>query len=116
MRFLPVLLTTSANDTEIKKGAENVLEKYFKQEEGVTYSITFKSRNNSQIGRNFIMDALTEIIKTFNSNNKVDLDKPEYAILVNIIKGVCLISVCQDFYNLKKYNLSEYFTLKTKND
>ncbi|CAD5121773.1 DgyrCDS10250 [Dimorphilus gyrociliatus] len=86
MRFLPVLLTTAATDSEIKKGAENVLEKYFKQDDGVTYSIVFKSRNNSKIGRSFILDAITEVVKGFNSSNKVDLNAPKYAILINIIK------------------------------
>lgn len=44
---------------------------------------------------------------SLNPENKVDLNNPQYTIVVEIIKTVCCLSVVRDYVLFRKYNLQE---------
>lgn len=44
---------------------------------------------------------------SLNPENKVDLNNPQYTIVVEIIKSVCCLSVVKDYVLFRKYNLQE---------
>lgn len=44
---------------------------------------------------------------SLNPENKVDLNNPQYTVVVEIIKNVCCLSVVRDYVLFRKYNLQE---------
>lgn len=44
---------------------------------------------------------------SLNPENKVDLNNPQYTVVVEIIKTVCCLSVVRDYVLFRKYNLQE---------
>lgn len=42
-----------------------------------------------------------------NPGNKADLKNPEIAVVVEVIRGICLLSIAPYYYKFKKYNLLE---------
>ena len=50
---------------------------------------------------------LAEMVLRRNPDNKADLKHPQLAILVEVIRNVCCLSVLPDYFELRKYNLLE---------
>ena len=44
--------------------------------------------------------------QTFAEFNKVHLDNPEYAIMINVVKTVAMMAVVKDFKLLCRYNIN----------
>lgn len=106
LRLLPIEITCKAYMNDIKAKASALFEKYFSQEPK-TFSIVFNRRNNNNIKRNEIIEDLAEIILRKNPGNKADLKNPEIAVIVEVIRGLCLLSIAPNYYRFKKYNLLE---------
>lgn len=106
LRLLPIELICKAYMDDIRTKASTLLEKYFAQEPK-TFSIVFNRRNNNSIKRDEIIEDLAEIILKKNPGNKADLKNPEIAVVVEVVRGVCLFSIAPNYYKLKKYNLLE---------
>lgn len=64
-------------------------------------------RNNNSIKRDEIIEDLAEIILKKNPGNKADLKNPEIAVVVEVVRGICLFSIAPNYYKFKKYNLLE---------
>jgi len=54
-----------------------------------------------------IINDIADQVCAINKENKVNLDSPELAIIVDVIRNVCCLSVVQEYYQLKKYNILE---------
>lgn len=50
---------------------------------------------------------MAEIILRKNPGNKADLKNPDIAVIVEVIRGICLLSIAPNYYKFKKYNLFE---------
>lgn len=50
---------------------------------------------------------MADLITLKNHKNKVDLKNAEVCVLVEVMKGLCCLSVLPDYFLLKKYNLVE---------
>lgn len=111
LRLLPIEIICKANMNDIKSKADAMLEKYFAQEPK-TFSIIFNRHSNNNIHRNEIIEDLAEIINKKNPGNKADLKNPELAVIVELIRGFCLMSVAPNYYKFKKYNLLEICNTK----
>lgn len=111
MRILPVEVVCKAKMEDIKLKADPLLEKYFTQEPK-TFSIVFNRHSNNNIQRNHVIEDLADIIAKKNPGNKADLKNPELAVVVEVIRGVCLLSVAPNYYKYKKYNLLEICGVK----
>ncbi|XP_048407994.2 THUMP domain-containing protein 1 isoform X1 [Stegostoma tigrinum] len=107
LRMLPVSGSCKAFMEEIPKYFETFLEPWFKAPKKATFQIVYKARNNSHMSRDDVIRALAGVVINLNPENKVDLNNPEYTIIVEIIKGVCCVSVVQDYILFRKYNLQE---------
>ena len=57
--------------------------------------------------RNEVIEELASIIAKKNPGNKADLKNPEIAVVVEAIRGFCLLSVAPNYMTYKKYNLLE---------
>ncbi|XP_011342222.1 THUMP domain-containing protein 1 homolog isoform X2 [Ooceraea biroi] len=106
LRLLPIQVICKAYMNDIRTKASALFEKYFAQEPK-TFSIVFNRRSNNSIKRNEIIEDLAEIIARKNPGNKADLKNPEIAVVVEVIRGICLLSIAPNYYKFKKYNLIE---------
>lgn len=59
---------------------------------------------------------MAEIINKKNPGNKADLKNPELAVIVELIRGFCFMSVAPNYYKFKKYNLLEICNTKESTD
>ncbi|XP_011873543.1 PREDICTED: THUMP domain-containing protein 1 homolog [Vollenhovia emeryi] len=106
LRLLPIEVVCKAYMDTIKAKASELFERYFAQEPK-TFSIVFNRRSNNSIKRNEIIEDLAEIIMKKNPGNKADLKNPDIAVIVEVIRGICLLSIAPNYYKFKKYNLLE---------
>ncbi|XP_043496618.1 THUMP domain-containing protein 1 homolog [Polistes fuscatus] len=106
LRLLPIEAVCKAYMNDIKSVASVIFEKYFSQEPK-TFSIVFNRHSNDSIHREEIINDLAEIIKKKNPGNRANLKNPELAVVVEVIRGLCLISIAPDYYKYRKYNLLE---------
>lgn len=106
LRLLPIMATCKANLPDIMECAGKLFDKYFLKESS-TFAVIFNKRFNSSASRELIIKELAELILLKNSNNKADLKNPGLCIIVEIIKGICLLSIVDNYYAYKKYNLHE---------
>lgn len=106
LRLMPIEVVTKANLKDIMDGAGKLFDRYFLKEPK-TFAIIFNRRFNNGIDRDSVIKELAEMISAKNRNNKANLKNPELAVIVEVIKGLALISVVPEFSQLRKYNLME---------
>lgn len=106
LRLLPILKTCKANTAEIVDCAGSIFDTYFLKEPS-TFAIIFNRRLNNNVSKDDTIKELAELITLKNSGNKANLKKPKLAVIVEVIKGICLIGVVENYYEYKKYNLFE---------
>ncbi|XP_025939108.1 THUMP domain-containing protein 1 [Apteryx rowi] len=107
LRMLPISGTCKAFIEDMKKYTETFFEPWFKAPNKGTFQIVYKARNNSHMSREEVIKELAGIVGSLNPENKVDLNNPQYTIVVEIIKNVCCLSVVRDYVLFRKYNLQE---------
>ncbi|XP_063284953.1 THUMP domain-containing protein 1 [Pelobates fuscus] len=107
LRMLPVSGTCKAFPEDLRKYAEKFFELWFKAPNKGTFQIVYKARNNNHMNRDDVIKDLAGIVGSQNPENKVDLNNPEYTIVVEIIKNICCLSVVKDYILFRKYNLQE---------
>lgn len=115
LRLLPVETVCRANVEDIKNAAGKLFDKYFLNGEPKTFSIIVNKRYNNNIDRMGIIRELADIVTFKNVAHKVCLGNPQFTIIVEVIKGLCCLSVVPDYLQLKKYNLAE-LAAKPKTD
>ncbi|KAG7211888.1 hypothetical protein KM043_011099 [Ampulex compressa] len=113
LRLLPIEVVCKAYMNHIKAKAEELFEQYFSQEPK-TFSIVFNRHSNNNIHRDEVIEDLAEIIARKNPGNKADLKNPEIAVVVEVIRSNCLISIAPNYYKYKKYNLLEICNTNSK--
>lgn len=107
LRFWPVDAVCRANVNEIKNAAGQLFDKVFLNAEPTTYSIAFNKRHNNAVDRMEIIQELANMVDFKNSAHKVDLKTPKITVVVEVIKGLCCISLLPDYFKWRKYNVHE---------
>lgn len=107
LRFIPVEVVCKASIEDIKNAAGKLFDKYFLNVEPKTFSIVFNKRYNNSVERMAIIRELADIVAFKNVQHKVDLKNAELSVVVEIIKGLCCLTVLPDYNELKKFNLVE---------
>lgn len=107
LRFLPVEVVCKATLDDIKNSGGKLFDKYFLNTEPTTFSIVVNKRYNNNVDRMQIIQELADIVSFKNSQHKVDLKNPKTSVIVEIIKGLCCLTVLPDYNELRKYNLFE---------
>lgn len=115
MRLLPIMATCKANLPDIMECAGKLFDKYFLKEPS-TFAVIFNKRFNSSVSRELIIKELAEMVVLKNGDNKADLKNPGLCIIVEIIKGICLLSIVDNYFTYKKYNLHELCKEESCND
>ncbi|XP_063980074.1 THUMP domain-containing protein 1 homolog [Diachasmimorpha longicaudata] len=114
LRLIPILVICKANIDDIKHKANDLFDKYF-VEAPKTFAIVVNRRYNS-MKRDEIIEALATLIANKNSGNKADLKTPEIAVVVEIIKNHCFLSIAPEYFKYRKYNLTEICAVKAESD
>ena len=106
LRFLPVMDTCNAKVEHILKTAKPIITKIFHEvSEGFTYSIMWKIRCNDSIKRDDILPLLIDYMNSVNHTHRTDYSNPNFVLHFDVVGPVCFISLLQDFFKYKKYNL-----------
>ena len=106
LRFLPVIDTCNAKVDYILKTAKPIITKLFHEvSEGFTYSIMWKIRCNDNVKRDDILPLLIDYMNSVNHAHRTDYSNPNIVLHFDVVGPVCFISVLQDFFKYKKYNL-----------
>ena len=110
LRLLPVVGTCKANLKDITELAKVALEPFFTEKQfEVTYTVNFKARNNSGIGREMTVSTLRDTISDTFSSVLLHYTpvNPQLTIMVEVMCGVACLAVARDFAHFRKYNLVE---------
>jgi tRNA acetyltransferase TAN1 len=110
-RFIPVEVVCKANISDIYENAGKLFDKYFLKNAS-TFAINFNRRCNNDLSRDDVIKQLADLVTSKNIGNKVNLKNPDKSINLEVIKGLCLISVLPNYLKLKKYNLNELWSKK----
>lgn len=106
LRFLPVIDTCNAKVEHILKTARPIITKFFHEvSEGFTYSIMWKIRCNDSVKRDDILPLLIDYMNSVSHAHRTDYSNPNIVLHFDVVGPVCFISVLQDFFKYKKYNL-----------
>ncbi|KAI9319594.1 hypothetical protein DFJ73DRAFT_329568 [Zopfochytrium polystomum] len=105
-RILPIERCSAAFLADIITLAKKIVVPQFPSDSPVKYSIVFNRRFNDQISRVELIPKLAELV---GPAHQVDIKNLDRVILVEIFKGICGMSVVDDFYKYKKYNLEAVF-------
>lgn len=106
LRLVPVEAVCKANLPDILNAGGKLFDKHFLKE-GHTFSIIFNKRYNNVIKRDDVIHELANVVSQKNIHNKVDLRNPELSVIVEVIKGMCCLSVVESYLKYKKYNIVE---------
>ncbi|XP_065359344.1 THUMP domain-containing protein 1 homolog [Calliphora vicina] len=106
LRLVPIDAVCKANDKDIVNTAGQLCDKYFLKEP-TTFSIVFNKRFNNDINRDQMIREIADLIHAKNIKNKVDLKHAKRSLVVEVIKGLCCLTVVDDYMAMKKYNLVE---------
>ncbi|KAK9502693.1 hypothetical protein O3M35_011410 [Rhynocoris fuscipes] len=104
IRLLPIEITCKAFIDDIKKAANDIFDQHFKCDP-TTYAVIYNHRCNNSVVREEIIESICLLVRDRNLKHSVDLRNPKKAIIVEIIKGVCCLSVVPNFNEFMKYNL-----------
>jgi len=106
LRLLPILGTCKAHDKNMRELVHNVLPEAFKQSQGCTYSVLFKTRNTNQVTREDVFKMIHAVVRDVPGGQwKVDLNSPDVSVVVEVIRNVCCVGIVKNFYDKRKYNL-----------
>ncbi|PNF43257.1 hypothetical protein B7P43_G14895 [Cryptotermes secundus] len=106
LRLLPIESTCKAYVEDIRQAADSVFDKYFSKE-GKTFAVLFNRRNSSGVNRDELIRDLADMIVRRHPENRVDLKHPQLAVIVEVIRNMCCLSVLPEFFELRKYNFLE---------
>uniref|UniRef100_A0A182QPR4 THUMP domain-containing protein n=1 Tax=Anopheles farauti TaxID=69004 RepID=A0A182QPR4_9DIPT len=106
LRMLPILAVCRANLKEILDAVGALADQYFLKEPK-TYAIVFNRRLNNDLSRDDVIREVADLITAKNSGNKANLKSPQLAVIIEVIKGLCCIGILREYYELRKYNLTE---------
>ncbi|TVU24885.1 hypothetical protein EJB05_27349 [Eragrostis curvula] len=106
LRFLPAEVACYSSEEEITRAIAPLVEKYFPKEcpSGHKYAVLYEARSNTGIDRMKIINAVAKCVP---EPHKVDLNKPDKTIVVQIAKTICLIGVVEKYKELSKFNLRQ---------
>ncbi|XP_055306819.1 THUMP domain-containing protein 1 homolog [Sitodiplosis mosellana] len=106
-RIWPVDAVCKANIGDIITSASRLFDKVFLNTEPTTFSVMVNKRHNNTFDRMKTIQEIAELIGFKSPAHKVDLKNPKITVAIEIIKGLCCISLLPDYQKLKKYNVFE---------
>ncbi|KAF2880517.1 hypothetical protein ILUMI_25654 [Ignelater luminosus] len=105
LRLIPIEATCKAYLYDIKKVAQPLIEKYFK-DAPKSFSIIYNHRNNNNVSKEEVITTIADMITSTRCDHVVNLKHAEISVIVEIVKNVALLGVVPHFIKYRKYNLS----------
>lgn len=103
IRLVPIEITCKAYIKDIENAFKPLADKYFSHD-SKTFSVAYNHRNNNNLIREEVISTIANIITKLQSN-KVDLKTPQMVVIIEVIKGIALLSVIPNYFEYKKFNL-----------
>ncbi|KAJ6640521.1 THUMP domain-containing protein 1 like [Pseudolycoriella hygida] len=107
LRLVPVEIVCKATLEDIKMAAGKLFDVHFLNCPPKTFSIIINRRYNNSIQREDIIQELAGMVAFKNVHHKVDLKNAQCSVVLEILKGICCLSVLPNYLTLRKYNISE---------
>lgn len=107
LRFIPIEVVCKATIEDMKTAAGKLFDEHFLNCPPKTFSIIINKRYNNSIQRDDIIEELAGLVAFKNVHHKVDLKNAECSVIVEVLKGICCLSVLPNYLKWKKYNISE---------
>lgn len=103
VRMLPVAATCAAKPSAIAAAVSPLIEAALKGFEG-TYAVQWRRRCNSTVDKGAAIDAVASAVAEAAPKARVDLKGAEVAILCDVIKTTCCVSVLPRWQEFRQYN------------
>ncbi len=103
-RMIPIQATCFASPEELELTCAELLKKYVFPSTK-TFAIVFKRRNCSNLKRNSVIKIVGEMMSKMFPACKVQLDKPDATILIEVCGTLCGVSVVENIDDCRKFNL-----------
>lgn len=100
-RIIPIQRTCSAEIAAICSSVTQLIDGL----SNFSFGIVYKQRNSDKTTRDEVISAVASGVSAACANTSVDLGNPEIAIIIEVFKNMCGISLVRDFYKLKKLNV-----------
>lgn len=114
LRFIPIEVVCKAAIDDMKSSAGKLFDEHFLNCPPKTFSIIINKRYNNSLQRDEIIEQLAGLVTYKNVQHKVDLKNAECSVIVEILKGICCMSVLPNYLKWKKYNISELILAKSE--
>lgn len=70
-------------------------------------------RHNSNVDRDTVIKDLAQLVSDRNSKHVVNLTHPTHAIIVEVMKNICGLSVIRNYFDFSKYNFGNICGIDT---
>lgn len=110
-KVLPILDTFRGSKSCAQTSISNLIKTRFSLDDTKNYFIEFQSRGNYKLNpddKKEIIEGLAETISELKPSWKVSRDSADYFIIVIAFRQVCCISIVEQYFERKKYNLVEF--------
>uniref|UniRef100_F1L4B6 THUMP domain-containing protein 1 n=1 Tax=Ascaris suum TaxID=6253 RepID=F1L4B6_ASCSU len=107
-RVIPVEVTCQVNMPVVNREICRLVAKHFivnSDGKWPTYSVDFKTRNNSSMRRTDALKMVCEAVSQMAPLCRTDLDKPDIAVLFHVLHNTILLSCVKRFYQRRKMSL-----------
>lgn len=123
LRLVPVEVVTKAFESNIAVGFKTLIQKRkseFTEDEKMkkSYCIVYKSRYNNNLTKEEVINAINPVMneELGSDNVLVDYKKPDFVIIVEVMKTFCCMSILKDYFTRKKFNLIEWAKVNSQGD
>ncbi|OLY81525.1 THUMP domain-containing protein 1 [Smittium mucronatum] len=109
-RLIPFHDVCSVSSGDIDNAIKSAGKEYLKdgsQAAGQKFMGVVKIRNNNTVNKESIINSIGDI---FTKNHTVDLNDPDFTIIVEVFRNVCIVSVLTDYIKLRKFNIFGLFS------
>jgi tRNA acetyltransferase TAN1 len=107
VRFIPVHSTCYAKPEDAAHATAKVVKNEFPNGKH-SYSIVYRSRMNTDAHReDFIKAIAASIEETVPDRFKVNLERPEFVVIVEVVRTTCCVGIFKHYYELARLNIRE---------
>ncbi|KAI9140386.1 hypothetical protein BKA69DRAFT_526610 [Paraphysoderma sedebokerense] len=106
-RVVPFQTICKADTDKIVESAKPIVESVFHTPEGKTlsFAVQCRIRNNDRVHQQKTIVKVAELLEGY----KVDLNNPDYTILIEVFKTYAGISLVKSYKKFRKFNLMELY-------
>jgi len=107
-RVTPIETTCPVDMNALQTTLATLVSKHFlasSQDSSMSFAIDYKARNNSQLERKDVLEMGAKTVCDLAPWTRVDLDKPQKTIVVQVMCTAILLSIVDDYIAYRRYAL-----------